>query len=122
MDYKDGEALLPLFDAYYSSPKEQVYRDYYHQKEFVDCKGCVYKVVDRKTPESFWRNLFYFIPGVYKVELIFQNTYKTMDVVAVKNNLIQGIRKFDTSGMNDVSEEWIQQIKKANTIKEILMG
>jgi hypothetical protein len=56
----DEEKAIPLFDGYIYTAKEKIFLDYYYDKEFADCKGDIYKIIDRIPPTSFWRNFFPF--------------------------------------------------------------
>jgi hypothetical protein len=119
-DYLDEEELIPLFDEYIYSSKEKVFHDYYFNKEFADCKGNIYKVVDKRLPTSFWRGFLRFLPGVYKVKLIFRSTNKQIELEELKEDLIAGIRRFDTQDTVEITEKWIKEIKSSNSIKAIL--
>ena len=118
--YLNEEELIPLFDEYIYSSKEEVFQDYYLNKEFADCKGNIYKVVDKRLPSSFWRSLLRFLPGVYKVKLIFRNTNKRIELEELKTDLIAGIRRFYAQDTDEILEKWVQEIKNSKSIKAIL--
>lgn len=56
----DEEEAIPIFEGFIYSANEKIYRDYYLNKEFADCKGDIYKIIDRIPPTSVWRNLLRF--------------------------------------------------------------
>ena len=121
-EWIDYEELFPIFDGYMYSSKEEIFRKYYYNKEFADCKGDVYRVIDRMLPTNYWRNLFSFLPGVYKVKLVFKKTGKRIALEELKEDLIRGIKKFDTADTKEEGVEWIAEIKNAGSIKEVLTG
>ena len=118
----DEEDLFPLFNCYMYSSKESIYIDYFHNKEFVDCKGDIYIIIDRIPPVGFWRNFLSFLPNVYREKLIFKKTNKKIQLEELKKDLIQGIRRFDSDATRKESDEWIMEIKKATNFKEVLCG
>ena len=116
----DHEDLLPLFDKYLYTSKEKIFNDYFHNKEYVDCEGNVFKIIGRIPPTNFWRKLFKFIPRVYKIELIFKNTDRNIELNELKEDLISGIKRFDSDETRKESKEWILEIKRAKSIRELL--
>lgn len=120
--WKDHEDLMPLFDGYIYTSSDEVYYDYLHEKDYTDCKGDIYKVTGRVFPVSFWRRLFRFLPNVYKVRLTFIKTERHIELEEFKIDLIAGIRRFDTEDTIEISNKWIAEIQKSQSIKEILIG
>lgn len=118
----DEEEAIPLFDGFIYTAKKGIFIDYYLNKEFADCKGEIYKVIDRIPPTSFWRNLLRFLPGVYKMKLIFRKTDRRIELEELKNDIIQGILRFDTADTKEITEKWIEEIKNSENIKEVLSG
>jgi len=118
----DEEDLFPLFSGYIYTSKEIIFNDYFRNKEFVDCKGDVYKITDRILPTNFWRNFLKFLPGVYRVKLVFKKTNKSIELDELKKDLIAGIRRFDSDAVRKESKEWIMEVENAKSIREILSG
>ena len=118
----DEEEAIPLFDGFIYTAKEKIFKDYYFNKDFADCKGDIYKVIDKIPPTSFWRNFLRFLPGVYKVRLIFRKTNRIIKHDELKSDIIQGIKRFDSADTKDITEKWIKEIMKSENIKEVLTG
>lgn len=121
-NWLDEEELIPLFDEYFYSSKVKVFHDYYYNKEFADCNGVVYTVVNRVLPTSIWRSLFRSLPGVYQVKLLFGKTGKIIQVDDLKKDLISGINRFNNSDTKEIEEKLIAEIHNSNSIKEVLTG
>ncbi len=121
-NWLDSEELVPLFDGYMYSSKYQIYKDYYQYKEFADCKGNIYRIIDRILPTNFWRNIFRFLPGVYKVKLVFISTSKKIELEELQRDIIKGIKRFDTNDTKEASENWIKEILNSKNIREVLTG
>lgn len=60
-----------LMDPYIYSSSDEFFESFYKNHKFVDSEGNIFKVVDRRIPESWWRKVFHFIPNFYKVTLLF---------------------------------------------------
>jgi len=110
--------LYVLMDPYYCKTGDEFYREYYHNQKYVDSNGEVFKVIDKRPPKSIIRNIFRFLPGVYKVELIFSNTGERMELDEVRDFMVKQVSKLK----DDYVNEWINQIKNSNSIKEVLGG
>jgi len=118
----DKEDLFPLFNGYIYTSKEKLFNDYYRNKEFVDCKGDIYKVIDRIPPTNFWRNFLKFLPNVYREKLVFIKTNKRIELMELKKDLISGIRRFNNDATSEAGKEWIMEIERSKSIKEVLCG
>ncbi|WP_405247049.1 hypothetical protein [Cellulophaga sp. Asnod2-G02] len=120
--WSDPEEAIPLETHYIYTPKTTIFNQFYLNKEVADCKGTIYKIIDRKQPDNFWRVIFSFIPGVYKAELVFQSTSKTITLTALKQDLIMGIKRFETEDTKNITKDWIAETESANSIREMLAG
>ncbi|WP_431110769.1 hypothetical protein [Winogradskyella poriferorum] len=118
----DYEELFPLFNGYMYATKDEVFKSYFFNKEFVDSKGNTFKVVDRIPTTNFFRKLFKFLPGVYREKLVFKRINKKLKLESFKEDIIRGIKKFDSDATKKISESWIDQIKKSNTFGEVING
>jgi hypothetical protein len=110
--------LYVLMDPYYCIASNEFYRKYYHNQRYVDSNGDIFMATDKKLPKSIFRNIFRFIPGVYKVELIFTSTGEKMELEEVREFLLKQVNKLK----GDNVSEWINQIKKSKSIQEVLGG
>lgn len=116
-DKEDDLTVYMLFDEFIYTNQEDLFRQYYKDKEFCDCQGNVFKVVDRRPPVSFWRNFFRFLPNVYKVELSFIQENKKVTLDDLRTFMLERLDEINT---NDFVPKWFDSVKKANSYKELL--
>ncbi len=117
-DKNEDYLIYILEDEFIFTTNTQLFKEYFLDKLFVDSKGNVYKLIDRKLPGLF-RKVFSFIPNFCKVELIFKPTKDKMTIEEVRSHLLNQINKLD-DGQNKF--EWIEKLKKAKTFVEIIFG
>ena len=99
-----------LFDEFIYTNREDLFRQYYKDKEFCDCQGNVFKVVDKRPPVSFWRNFFQFLPNIYKVELRFIQENKKLTIDDLRDFILNRLEEINT---NDFVPKWIDSVKNA---------
>ncbi|WMN11773.1 hypothetical protein QYS49_39570 [Marivirga salinae] len=116
-DKEDDLTVYMLFDEFIYTNQEDLFIQYYKDKEFCDCQGNVFKVVDRRPPVSFWRNFFRFLPNVFKVELSFIQENKKVTLDDLRTFMLERLDEINT---NDFVPKWIDSVKKANSYKELL--
>jgi len=116
-DKEDDLTVFMLFDEFIYTKRTDLFKQYYKDKEFCDCQGNVYKVIDRRLPVSFWRNFFRFLPNVYKVELRFIQENKKMTLDNLKTFMLERLEEINT---NDFVPRWIKHVEAAKTHKELL--
>ena len=108
-----------LQDEYIYTDSEDTYTTYFQNMKYVDSEGKIYKLVNKKSPNSRWRHFFKIIPNVFKVELIFIKTEETMGIESVREFII---RQLSLLGNEDYINEWKEDISEAKSIEEILGG
>lgn len=118
----DYEEFFPLFNGYLYSSKEEIFNIYFFHKEFIDINGNIFKVVGREATTNFFRIFFRFIPNIYREKLIFEKVDKIITLDNFKEDLIKGIKKFDSSANHEVTEELITEIRNAKSFKEVICG
>ncbi|WP_299105872.1 hypothetical protein [uncultured Tenacibaculum sp.] len=118
----DSEELFPLFDGYIYSSDKQIFKTYFFNKEFIDSKGKIFKVVGSEPPQSIFRKWFKFLPGVYREKLIFKKISKKIELNHFKEDVIRGIKRFDSDATKEISLEWIAEIRDAKNFGEIING
>lgn len=111
--------LYVLIDPYIYRNDDKLYREFYYNQKFVDSEGEIYKIIDKRLPSSIWRSIFRFLPNVFKIELIFITTNEKMGIEEVREFYLHQINNLPKE---DYINEWINQIKDAKSIKEILGG
>jgi hypothetical protein len=111
--------LYILLNKYIYRDDNQLYQSFFYNKEFVDSNGDIYLLVDQKKSTSLLRKIFKFLPNVFKIELIFKKTKNKMDIENVREFIQRQIGKMPKDA-NHVN--WIEQIKNAKKIQEILDG
>ena len=117
-DKNEDYLIYILEDEFIYTTDNQLYKEYFLDKLFVDSKGDVYQLIDRKLP-SLFRQVLSFIPNFCKVELIFKPTKNKMTIEEVRLHLLNQINKLD----DDQNKfEWIEKLKNAKTYEEIVFG
>ncbi len=106
-----------LFDKFIYTNREDLFRQYYKDKDFCDCQGNIFKVVDKRPPVSFWRNFFRFLPNVYKVELHFIHENKKFTLEDLRTFILSRLDEINT---NQFVGKWIEHVQKAKSHAEIL--
>ncbi len=111
--------LYILLNKYIYRDDNQLYQSFFYNKEFVDSNGDIYLLVDQKKSTSLLRKIFKFLPNVFKIELIFKKTKNKMDIENVREFILRQIGKMPKDANH---ANWIEQIKNAKKIQEILDG
>ena len=115
------EDAIPLYDEFIYSAKMRVYNEYYYNMEFVDCRGDVYKVVDRVMISGIGGVFRRLIPGARKGRLVFLKTNRRVEFNEFRSDYISGVRRLFSDDSNDFLE-FIRRIEQSSSIKEILIG
>lgn len=117
-DKNEDYLIYILEDDFIYTTNNKLYQEYFLNKLFVDSNGDIYKLIDRKLPNSF-RQILSFIPNFCKVELIFKRTEDKMTVEQVRQHILIQINQLD----NDQNKiEWIDKVKIAKSYEEIIFG
>jgi hypothetical protein len=107
-----------LFDGFIYVRRE-LFDEFIKDKFYCDCAGYVYQAVDVVPPTSWCRKVFYFLPMVYKSKLIFEKTELRLTEDQLRDFVLEQISELPGSEFN---QKWIEQLKQANTHKEIIDG
>ncbi|TCI90598.1 hypothetical protein [Tenacibaculum sp. M341] len=118
----DYEELYPLFNQYMYASKKEIFETYFFNKEFIDSKGRLFKVIACEPTENILRKWFKFLPGVYRQKLIFEKTSKKIELHDFKEDVIRGIKKFTSEATKEISMEWIADIKNAKDFRSVING
>jgi len=109
-----------LFDNFVFTKDESFYENYLVGKIFCDCNGELFEFEKRILPKERWRYLLGFLPGVFKVELIFGPTMrKRIKLDELKNYLVNRIGELENSEFNI---KWIEFIKNGKSFDELIAG
>lgn len=115
-DENEDYLIYILEDEFIYTTNPKIYQDYFLNNLFVDSNGDIYKLIDRKLPNSF-RQILRFIPNFCKVELIFKPTKDKMTIEQVKQHILSQLNKLN----NDTNKvEWIDKVKNAKSYEEII--
>lgn len=106
-----------LFDPLIRTKNKEVFDFYVNQKAFCDCKGDLYRVVDRVHPTNKWRRFFWFLPGVYRMPLVLKKLDHPMDLEEFRRFMLKRISEL---GLEDFIREWSNEVRLAKSHKEII--
>ena len=73
----------------------------------------------KKQPKSIFRKLFFFLPNIYKVELIFEATNEYITLDDLRDFMIERIK---TLGYGKFEVKWILELQKAKSYEELILG
>ncbi len=120
-DKNEDYLLYVLFDPWLNATK--LFPRYYHNQSFVDSNGNVFKITN-PIESSRNRRLFGFIPLSGRMELEFEPTGATMEMEDVRRHMLRQLEKLDSHGPEAAEQQaaWIANVKKAQTIADIISG
>ena len=108
-----------IFEPFIYSDNQKFIKNYLINNSFCDCNGNVYKVRELNRPKQYWRHLLKFIPGIYKVEVVFYQTTEIISLADLKDFVISRLKSINTNGLYN---NWIKEVSDAKRIKDILHG
>jgi len=114
---KEDYLVYIILNEFIYNDNQKLYQDYYHNMDFVDSNGDIYKLIEKRPPSSLWRNVFKFLPNTYKIELRFRKTPDNMDIEEIREFVLKQISRLPKE---EYIEEWKNEIRNANTISSIL--
>ncbi|WP_445457004.1 hypothetical protein [Flavobacterium sp. HNIBRBA15423] len=112
----NGEIIneIIFYDLYFYNSSNTIFKNLRYNHEIVDCKGNLYKIIGIKESKG-WRKVF---PCFSKREMKIENLNKNITLKDLKDLMLAKIYKLDS---NQFKEEWIENIKKANTFEEVIV-
>lgn len=100
------------YDAIYTSEDEETWLNLFLYKRFVDSRGCVYKLLDKRRIKRFW----YFIFRIVRYECLFVATGERLSV----EELCQVMERQVRNTHEKYSQELIEGLQKAKTLTELI--
>lgn len=100
------------YDAIYTSEDEETWLNLFLYKRFVDSRGCVYKLIDKRRIKRFW----YFIFRIVRYECLFVATGERPSV----EELCQVMERQVRNTHEKYSQELIEGLRKAKTLTELI--
>lgn len=107
-----------LFDTFMFTFNNSYFETSLLNQEYCDCLGNCFQIIGRKPPTALWRKLLYFLPNVYKSELVFKSTGQRISLAEFKERFISGIRA--TYVKREDSALWIEAVQNASSIEHVL--
>ncbi len=108
-----------LLDAFIYNDTESYFQEYLNEELFCDSHGKIFKTIGKKQPKSIFRKLFFFLPNIYKVELIFEATNEYITLDDLRDFMIERIK---TLGYGKFEVKWILELQKAKSYEELILG
>ncbi|MDN3594921.1 hypothetical protein [Zunongwangia endophytica] len=108
-----------LQDKFIYNNSEAYFQDYFIDQYFCDSQGKIFKVVAKKTPRSIWQKIFFFLPNIYKTELVFKATNEYMTLNDLRDFMIERVK---TLGYGKFEVKWILKLRQANSYEDLILG
>ena len=110
------------FDKFIYTDKDLIFKELYKDKVFCDCNGEIFKAIKKAELAEKWRYWLKFIPNIWKKEIIFEHTNKSLTVDELRNHLITRIAELSSSelNLNEFSQKWKVALIKAKTHYELI--
>ncbi|MDR6969315.1 hypothetical protein J2X31_003345 [Flavobacterium arsenatis] len=108
-----------VYEKYIYTNNDSVFNEFYKDKLFCDCEGSVFKATRKVKMTQHWRNWLKFLPNVWKTEVIYEATTKTMSIEELREYLMNRISDLDDS---DFIQKWLLKVKMAKTYSQLING
>ena len=108
-----------LLDALIYNDAEVYFQEYLKDNLFCDSNGKIYKITSKKHPKSILRKVFFFLPNIYKIELIFEATNEYMTLDDLRDFMIERVKSL---GYGKFEVKWILELRKAKSYEELILG
>ena len=108
-----------LMDAFIYNNTEVYFQEYLKDNLFCDSNGKIFKIIGEKQPKSIFRKVFFFLPNIYKTELIFEATNEYLTLEDLRDFMIERVK---TLGYGKFEVKWILELRKAKSYKELIRG
>lgn len=113
----DDNEMPFLFQKFYFSRDQELFRNHYLNKEFVDKNGRVFRITGLSNFSFWFYGLLSLLPMFPKSQFVFLNTGKSIERPELKLFLIHKINSIADHGFN---QKWIAKIETCKTIEEVL--
>ena len=108
-----------LLDAFIYNDAEIYFQEYLKDNLFCDSDGKIFKIIGKKHPKSIFKKVFFFLPNIYKIELIFEATNEFMNLDDLRDFMIERVK---TLGYGKFEVKWILELRKAKSYEELIRG
>ena len=108
-----------LLDAFIYSDTETYFKEYLKDNLFCDSNGKIFKITGKKEPRYLFKKVFFFLPNIYKIELIFEATIEYMTLDDLRDFMIERVK---TLGYGKFEVKCILELRKAKTYEELILG
>ena len=125
-DAGEDHTTYTLEDQYFYENNEKTFKKYYLHQKYVDSNGDIYKIIGRTVLHvPFFKRLPFFTPHP-RAEFSFAKTFEKMDIEEIRTWMTRQITLMykDATHPEAIKSKnsWIDQIKEAKTIAEIILG
>lgn len=110
--YNIAQELLKWNDIYYSKD-ERFFSKYFLNRDFVDCKGEVYRLVGKEPLKKWWYPLLF----IHRFKCFFEPTGKTMAVEQLRSLMLERVMQLPD---DEIRDDIIETLKKADSIEKII--
>jgi len=106
-----------IYDNFIYTNEESLFYKFYENQFFCDGNGKIFKAVRKSETIKTWRKWLRFIPNIWKIEIIYENTNKELSIEQLRNFLLTRVSDLN---QNEFIKEWKIDIKNAKTYMELI--
>ena len=108
---------LALFSNFIYTDDDNYFNTHLKNNKFCDCNGIIYIIKDKISPTQLWRKFLKFIPGVFKVTLLFE---KTDESITFKQFKVFFLTKHNVIQNKDIlSKYWFDLVKNSESFEDL---
>ncbi|UAB86302.1 hypothetical protein INR75_10020 [Zunongwangia sp. SCSIO 43204] len=108
-----------LMDGFIYNNTEVYFQEYLKDNLFCDCDGKIFKITGKRHSKSIFRKVFFFLPNIYKIELIFEATNEYLTLDDLRDFMIERVKSL---GYGKFEVKWILELRKAKSYEELILG
>ncbi|WP_299685701.1 hypothetical protein [uncultured Dokdonia sp.] len=117
--YDDDIMDYISFDEFIYTRKDAIFNELYKDQLFCDCDGVIFKAIKKAEMTQKWRNWLWFIPNVWKTEILFEPTHKKLTVDELRSYLLDRLAELT---MDKELKKWEMNIRRATNHFELIYG
>ena len=108
---------LALFSKFIYTNDDNYFNTCLRNNKFCDCNGIIYIIKGKTSPTQPWRKFLRFIPGIFKVTLLFE---KTNESITFNEFKVFFITKHSAIQNKDIlTKHWFNLVKSSESFGDL---